>query len=80
MNLVIESATVLIDSWKNMIDEGGGSADINITQYMRCFSGDVISRACFASNFSKGEETFSKIGLLGEALHKNILSAIPIMR
>ncbi|KAL0435167.1 UNVERIFIED_CONTAM: cytochrome [Sesamum radiatum] len=82
MNIVTESTVTLINSWKSRIDEStNGIADIKIDQHMRSFSGDVISKACFGSNYSKGEEIFFKLRALQEAASKRILATgIPGMR
>ncbi|KAL2238449.1 cytochrome P450 714C2 [Sesamum indicum] len=82
MNIITESTVTLINSWKSRIDESrSGIADIKIDQHMRSFSGDVISKACFGSNYSKGEEIFFKLRALQEAASKRILATgIPGMR
>ncbi|PSR95001.1 Cytochrome P450 714C2 like [Actinidia chinensis var. chinensis] len=81
MNMITESANTMLDSWKSRIEAGGGIADIKIDQDMRSFSGDVISRACFGSNFSKGEEIFKKLRALQEAASKKVLSSgVPGLR
>ncbi|XP_059664359.1 cytochrome P450 714C2-like [Cornus florida] len=81
MNLITESTITLLNSWKSRIEAEGGIANIKIDQDMRSFSGDVISRACFGSNFSKGEEIFKRLRALQEAASKKVLSTgIPGMR
>ncbi|KAK4419775.1 cytochrome [Sesamum alatum] len=82
MNIITESTQSLINSWKSTIEESkSGIADIKIDQHMRSFSGDVISKACFGSNYSKGEEIFFKLRALQEAASKRVLtSGIPGMR
>lgn len=80
-SLITESTVSLLNSWKSIIDAEGGIADIKIDNHMRSFSGDVISRACFGSNFSKGEEIFLKLRALQEASSKKVLATgIPGMR
>ncbi|KAM7521954.1 hypothetical protein LguiA_011856 [Lonicera macranthoides] len=80
-SLITDSTIKLLDSWKSIIESSGGIADIKIDPHMRSFSGDVISRACFGSNFSKGEEIFLKLRALQEAASKKVLSTgIPGMR
>jgi cytochrome P450 len=80
-NMIIESTVTLINSWKSIIDKNGGIADVKIDSYMRSFSGDVISRACFGSSFSKGEDIFLRLRALQEASSKKILATgIPGMR
>lgn len=81
INLVQESTNSLINSWKSIIEAEGGVADIEIDKHIRSFSGDVISRACFGSNYSKGEEIFLRLRDLQEASSNTILiSGIPGMR
>ncbi|XP_055832205.1 cytochrome P450 714C2-like [Solanum dulcamara] len=81
INLMQDSALTLLSSWNNQIEAQGGIADIKIDQDMRRFSGDVISKACFGSNFSKGEEIFYKLRALQEASSKKVLSSgIPGIR
>ncbi|KAL7152127.1 hypothetical protein ABFS83_04G076500 [Erythranthe nasuta] len=84
MDIVTESTITLVNSWKSIISEAnnnGGIADIKIDQHMRSFSGDVISKACFGSNYSKGEEIFFKLRALQEAASKKVLATgIPGMR
>ncbi|CAB4312311.1 unnamed protein product [Prunus armeniaca] len=81
INLITESTATLINSWNSRIEAEGGVADIKIDSYIRSFSGDVISRACFGSNYSKGEEIFQKLRNLQEAMSKKIfLTGVPGMR
>ncbi|KAL6146909.1 hypothetical protein ACLB2K_057585 [Fragaria x ananassa] len=81
INLITESAITLQESWKKRIDEEGGVADINIDEDMRSFSGDVISRACFGSNFASGQVIFHKLRALQEAMSRKCLATgIPGMR
>ena len=81
MSLMVESSITLVNSWTNLIESEGGVADVHVDEYMRSFSGDVISRACFGSNYSKGEEIFSKLRELQELLSKKAFSSdIPVLR
>ena len=81
MNLIAESTFTLLNSWKRRIEAEDGLADIRIDEYMRSFSGDVISRACFGSNYSRGEEIFLKLRALQEVMSKKSLSTgVPRMR
>ena len=80
MKIMQDSAITVVNSWNTMIDNGG-FADIKIDDYMRNFSGEVISRACFGSNYAEAEEIFSKIRDLQEIVMKNYLSQmIPVLR
>ncbi|XVF54311.1 hypothetical protein PTKIN_Ptkin05aG0171100 [Pterospermum kingtungense] len=51
----------IVNSWNSKTENNDGVADIKIDDYMRSFPGDVISRAYFGSNYSKGEEIFLRI-------------------
>lgn len=74
VNLIQESAMTMVNLWNNIIENERGIADIEIDKHMRRFSGDVISKACFGSNYTKGEEIFSKLRALQQALSKNKLA------
>ncbi|XP_060176325.1 cytochrome P450 714C2-like [Lycium barbarum] len=81
INLVQDSVLTLLSSWNKQIEVQGGIAEIKIDPDMRSFSGDVISKACFGSNFSKGKEIFFKLRALQEVSSKRVLSTgIPGMR
>ncbi|KAK4407594.1 cytochrome [Sesamum angolense] len=81
ISLIQDSTVVLLNSWRNIVERESGLADINIDQDLRSFSGDVISRACFGSNYSKGEEIFLKLRALQEAASKKGFAlGIPGMR
>ncbi|KAE8704448.1 CYP714C2 protein [Hibiscus syriacus] len=81
MDQIIDSTFTVIESWKTRIEAERGLADIKIDEYMRSFSGDVISKACFGSSYSRGEEIFLKLRDLQEALSKKSLyTGVPVMR
>lgn len=81
-NLIQQSATsMLVDSWKGVIDAQGGKADIKIDDYLRKFSSDVISRACFGSNRAEGELFFQRLKALQQiTAKKGMAVGIPGMR
>ncbi|KAL1547247.1 cytochrome P450 714C2-like protein [Salvia divinorum] len=74
VGLIQDSSVSLCESWARLVGEGGGIAEIKIDECMRSFSGDVISRACFGSNFSKGEEIFLKLRVLQEVSSKKVFA------
>ncbi|XP_061348757.1 cytochrome P450 714C2-like [Gastrolobium bilobum] len=82
MNIISESSMSLLNLWSSRIEAEGGVADIKIDEYMRSFSGNVIARACFGSNYSKGEEIFLKLGALLELMSWKNMSkrVVPGMR
>ncbi|KAI6669251.1 hypothetical protein NL676_004136 [Syzygium grande] len=81
INLMVESSITLVNSWSENIEKEGGVAEINTDIHLRSFSGDVISKACFGSNYAKGQEIFFKIRALQEAISKTAFnSAVPGFR
>lgn len=81
ITLVQESTVTLLNSWNELVEAEDGLADIIIDKHMRSFSGDVISRACFGSNYSKGEEIFLRLRALQKAASKKLLATgIPGVR
>ncbi|KAF8015413.1 hypothetical protein BT93_H1039 [Corymbia citriodora subsp. variegata] len=79
--LITESMVTLLECWRRITETEGGTADIKIDHHMRSFSADVISRACFGSNFSRGKDIFHKLRQLQESMAKNYLRmGIPGMR
>lgn len=80
-DLVEQSTLMLIDSWKGLIDAEGGKADIKIDDYLKKFSGEVISRACFGSSYAEGEQLFQKFAALQQVIsNKGFSLGIPGMR
>ncbi|KAG2669768.1 hypothetical protein I3760_14G049500 [Carya illinoinensis] len=81
INLINESTTPLLNSWKSRIETEGGTADIHIDDYLRSFSGDVISRACFGSNYAQGEKIFLKLrAVMGVMSMTGLSTGIPGLR
>ncbi|XP_021600684.2 LOW QUALITY PROTEIN: cytochrome P450 714C2-like, partial [Manihot esculenta] len=82
VNLITESAIALVNSWKSMIERDGGiMAYIKVDEGLGSFSADVISRACFGSNYSKGEQIFLNLrDLLKASSKKDLAVGIPGMR
>ncbi|TKY47290.1 cytokinin trans-hydroxylase [Spatholobus suberectus] len=80
-SLLVSLLQSLLNLWSSRAEAEGGVADIKIDEYMRNFSGNVISRACFGSNYSKGEEIFLKLRALQEVMSwKNVSIGVPGMR
>jgi hypothetical protein len=81
IKLITESANTLVNSWNSKIEAGQGVADIKIDSDLRSFSGDVISRACFGSSYTKGVQIFAKLRQLQDSMAKKVwLTGIPGLR
>ncbi|KAI3893961.1 hypothetical protein MKW92_039773 [Papaver armeniacum] len=70
MNLMLDSATAVMQKWESEVENGGEIADIRVDLDLRSFSVDVISKACFGSSYNKGKEIFAKIRGLQEIMAK----------
>ncbi|KAF3445617.1 hypothetical protein FNV43_RR10793 [Rhamnella rubrinervis] len=64
VNLMVDSTTSTVESWEVGIKSEGQIAGINVDEDLRRLSADIISRACFGSNFSQGRHIFSKLRTL----------------
>ncbi|XP_051147871.1 cytochrome P450 714C2-like [Andrographis paniculata] len=73
MDIITESAHELVASLNHEIDNGG-AVEITIDDYMKRFSGDTISRACFGRNCSKVQQIFQKLGHLSKIISTRITS------
>ncbi|XP_039067125.1 cytochrome P450 714B2-like [Hibiscus syriacus] len=78
MKSMVESAVSVINKWNREIESAGGVADVKIDEYLRNFSGEVISKACFGRNC---KEIILKLRALQEiACKKVLLQGIPGLR
>ncbi|KAJ0985344.1 hypothetical protein J5N97_003700 [Dioscorea zingiberensis] len=81
VDLMVESVLPLMDSWESKVEDGGGVGDITVDEDFRNFSADVISRACFGSNYIEGRDIFEKLRLLSlTILRSNNIFNIPYLR
>ncbi|GMY22990.1 cytochrome P450 714C2-like [Fagus crenata] len=70
VNLMVDSTTLMLRSWESRIENEVGIANIKIDEDLRSLSADIISRACFGSNYSQGEEIFLKLNTLQRIMSK----------
>lgn len=82
LDIIAESALMLVNSWKQEIGAcNNGILEITVDNYMKRFSGDIISKACFGSSYSKGQEIFLKFGYLEEIISSKMVSlGVPGLR
>ncbi|KAK8928327.1 Cytochrome P450 714B3 [Platanthera zijinensis] len=81
VELMVDSAIPLLNTWERRIEEGGGRREINIDEDLKSYSADVISRASFGSSYSKGKQIFLKLYQLKKAVSKpNLLVEITGIR
>ncbi|KAG6630513.1 hypothetical protein CIPAW_13G023600 [Carya illinoinensis] len=70
MNLMVDSTASFLRNWGNRTTNETEIADIKIDEDLRCLSIDIISRACFGSNYSQGKEMFLKLKMLQNLISK----------
>ncbi|XP_051180821.1 cytochrome P450 714B3 [Lolium perenne] len=70
MDLMVDSAQTLLESWEERVDKNGGTVDIKIDDDIRAYSADVISRTCFGSSYIKGKKIFLKLRELQKAVSR----------
>ncbi|KAM1160019.1 hypothetical protein ACFX13_033867 [Malus domestica] len=75
VSLMEESTMATIKKWESHTRESEeGIAEITVDEDLKSQSADIISRACFGSSYSQGNEIFSKIAILQDALsHPSLL-------
>ncbi|KAG0487876.1 hypothetical protein HPP92_006687 [Vanilla planifolia] len=81
VELMVDSAIPMLEKWERSVENGGGKAEINVDADLKSYSADVISRASFGSNYSKGKQIFMKLYELKNAVSKpNLFIEITGMR
>ncbi|VVA14483.1 PREDICTED: cytochrome [Prunus dulcis] len=75
VGLMEESTKAIIKTWESRILESEeGIVDITIDEDLKSLSADIISRACFGSSYSQGNQIFAKIATLQDTLsHPSLL-------
>ncbi|KAL5795113.1 hypothetical protein ACOSP7_003707 [Xanthoceras sorbifolium] len=79
VHLMVDSTKSLLGSWESRIESEGGTAEIRVDQDLRSLAADIISRACFGSNYSKGQEIFIRLGSLQKIMSKGMIG-VPGLR
>ncbi|KAK8518618.1 hypothetical protein V6N13_018100 [Hibiscus sabdariffa] len=79
VNLMVDATISMLKSWESRVEREGGISEIVVDEDLRSLSADIISRACFGSDYSQGEEIFSKLNALQLAMSK-VTIGIPGMR
>ncbi|PQQ09439.1 cytochrome P450 714A1 [Prunus yedoensis var. nudiflora] len=71
VGLMEESTKAIIKTWESRILESEeGIVDITIDEDLKSLSADIISRACFGSSYSQGNQIFAKIAALQDTLSR----------
>jgi hypothetical protein len=76
---IVDSTNIMLRSWESRIERDGVVTEIKVDEDLRSLSADIISRACFGSNYIQGKEIFTKLRDLQKVLSK-IYAGIPGFR
>lgn len=80
VNLIVESTNIMVSTWEaRLSSEGRVASEIKVDEDLRSLSADIIARACFGSNYAKGQEIFTKLRELQTVMSK-IIVGIPGFR
>ncbi|KAJ1263395.1 hypothetical protein BS78_09G181400 [Paspalum vaginatum] len=82
VELMVDAAQPLLRSWEDTVAAApGGVAEIGVDDDIRSFSFDVISRACFGGDYSRGREIFLRLrALSGLMSETSVIFTIPSLR
>ncbi|OIT08229.1 PREDICTED: cytochrome P450 714C2-like [Nicotiana attenuata] len=73
VKLMVESTSKMIESWDEKIRNSEGKLEVKVEGDLKSLSADIISRACFGSNYAEGEQIFLKLQTL-----QRVMSKVPI--
>jgi hypothetical protein len=76
---IVDSTNIMLRSWESRIERDGVVTEIKVDEDLRSLSADIISRACFGSNYVQGKEIFTKLRDLQKVL-STIYAGIPGFR
>jgi hypothetical protein len=75
-----KSASSMVDEWEKKVKDGGGNVELEVGDYMKHVTADIIARTAFGSNYEKGKKVFEEqVTLLDltDQRNKQRFSAIP---
>ncbi|KAK9757741.1 hypothetical protein RND81_01G183200 [Saponaria officinalis] len=75
--MMAEATTSMLNSWEENIKSNGGVVEITVHEDLRNLSQDIISKAAFGSNYSKGKHIFEKMRNLQMLMAKTVHVGVP---
>lgn len=68
---MVESTTSMINTWDyRVLESKSGIVDMEVDDELKTLSADIISRACFGSSHSFGNQILEKIAQMVDILGK----------
>ncbi|KAL6620435.1 hypothetical protein ACP70R_035574 [Stipagrostis hirtigluma subsp. patula] len=82
VHLMVDAAQPLLGDWDRRVAAApAGVAEVDVDDGIRSFSFDVISRACFGGDYSRGREIFLRLrALSGLMSETSVIFTIPSLR
>lgn len=83
VDLMVDAAQPLLRAWEEQVAAApGGVAEVAVDEDIRSFSFDVISRACFGGDHSRGREIFLRLRALSGIMSEtsSVIFTIPSLR
>jgi hypothetical protein len=75
-----KSASSMAHEWEKKVRDGGGNVELEVGDYMKRVTADIIALTAFGSNYEKGKKVFEQqvtlINLMDQR-DKQQFSAIP---
>jgi hypothetical protein len=72
VNTMVKATTLVLDTWEQKVQDGGGSTQLEIKNEMSTITSHVISHTTFGNNYKEGQQMFEQM----EALVCNIIEVI----
>ncbi len=71
VNTMVKATTLVLDTWEQKVQDGGGSTQLEINNDMKTIASHIISHTTFGNNYKEGQQMFEQM----EALVNNIVEA-----
>ncbi|KAI6672980.1 hypothetical protein NL676_000886 [Syzygium grande] len=70
VDMMVESAVSVLEKWESQMEEARGVASVRVDEDLKSISAEMLSKACFGSNYVIGNEIFSKMLVLQDLLSR----------
>lgn len=76
----MKCASSMADEWEMRVQHDGGCVELEVGDYMRRVTADIIAHTAFGSSYEKGRKVFNQQLVLGNHLRRRAVqrvSALP---
>jgi hypothetical protein len=64
VNKMVKVTTLVLDTWEQKVQDGGGSTQLEINNDMRTITSHVISLTTFGNDYKEGQQMFQQMEAL----------------